>query len=181
MATITEHSRDAEPAGDRFDRIVREHQPALLAYVSRLCGGDRARAEDVLQETFLRAWHHLDRLVPEKGSVHGWLRRVAHNIVVDGHRMRCARPAELELTPERAGAFLQPDGSEALVDSLTLGALLGRIGQSHQAALVETYLRDRTTAQAAAVLGVPVGTVKSRTFHGLRALRVEAGRLGLRG
>ncbi|MEX5635955.1 sigma-70 family RNA polymerase sigma factor [Parafrankia sp. FMc2] len=179
MSTIAEHSSAARTVEHHFDQVVQEHRPALLAYVTRLCDGDRGRAEDVVQETFLRAWNHLDRLVPEKGSVNGWLRRVAHNIVVDGHRMRRARPTELELTPEHADTATQPDLSESLLDTMMLATLLERIGKAHRAALVETYLLGRTTGQAAAILGVPAGTVKSRAHHGLRALRAEACRLGL--
>ncbi|WP_018637222.1 sigma-70 family RNA polymerase sigma factor [Parafrankia elaeagni] len=179
MSTIAVHGSAARPVEHYFDQVVQEHRPALLAYVTRLCDGDRGRAEDVVQETFLRAWNHLDRLVPEKGSVNGWLRRVAHNIVVDGHRMRRARPIELELTPEHADTATQPDLSESLLDTMMLATLLERIGKAHRAALVETYLLGRTTGQAAAILGVPAGTVKSRAHHGLRALRAEACRLGL--
>ncbi|WP_261559788.1 sigma-70 family RNA polymerase sigma factor [Frankia tisae] len=168
------------PPEDPFDDLVRMHRSALLAYTTRLTGGDRGRAEDIVQETFLRAWHHLDRLTPEHGSVHGWLRRVAHNLVVDGHRTRQARPPELALAAEHAEVAAQPDHAESVLLSATVQAALGRIWPQHRAAVVEVYLRDRTCAQAAAALGIPEGTVKSRVHYALRTLRREAESSGLR-
>ena len=81
-----------------IDELIRVHGPGLLGYATRLLNGDRAAAEDVLQETWLRAWRHVDQLTEQKGSVRGWLTRVAHNIAMDQHRARRARPTEVELT-----------------------------------------------------------------------------------
>ncbi|MGF7239520.1 MAG: sigma-70 family RNA polymerase sigma factor [Frankia sp.] len=165
---------------DRFNQLVRLHRTTLLSYATRLTGGDRARAEDVVQETFLRAWHNLDRLTPERGSVNGWLRRVAHNVVVDGYRSRQARLIELELAPEHAEVSAQQDHAETVLLAVAVDAALNRIWPEHRAALVEVYLRDRTSAQAAAVLGIPEGTVKSRVHHALRSLRERTELTGLR-
>ncbi|MCL9762493.1 sigma-70 family RNA polymerase sigma factor [Frankia sp. AiPa1] len=166
--------------GERFYELALAHRAALLAYCTHLTGGDRARAEDVVQETLLRAWHHLDRLTPERGSVHGWLRRVAHNLVVDGHRSRQTRPAEQELAPEHSEVAAAPDHAEGVVAAAVVSAVLDRIWPEHRAAIVEVYLHDRTCAQAASVLGLPEGTVKSRLHYALRSLRREAERMGLR-
>jgi RNA polymerase sigma-70 factor, ECF subfamily len=165
---------------DHFNQLVRLHRTTLLAYTTRLTGGDRGRAEDVVQETFLRAWHHLDRLTPERGSVNGWLRRVAHNLVVDGYRTRQARLIELELAPEHAEVSAQPDHAETVLLSVAVDAVLNGIWPEHRAVLVEVYLHDRTSAQAAAALGIPEGTVKSRVHYALRTLRERAELTGLR-
>jgi RNA polymerase sigma-70 factor (ECF subfamily) len=140
-----------------FSDIVIAHQPALLAYVTGLTGGDRARAEDVVQETYVRAWRHFERIRSRQGSLFGWLARVAHNLVVDGHRGRCARPTEVDA---EVAPVPEADQSEHVLSRLVV-----------LQALAATYLRDRTAAEAAAVLGVPVGTVKSRVYYGLRRLR----------
>jgi len=153
----------------RFIQIVRTHRAALLAYTNRLVGGDSARAEDVVQETFFRAWHRIDRLTPEHGSVNGWLRRVAYNIAVDGHRMRQVRPAEVEL--EHPDVATCDDQADQVLMTMVVDQLLGTIWPEHRAVLVEVYLHDRTAVQAAEVLGIPVGTVKSRLYYALRALR----------
>jgi RNA polymerase sigma-70 factor (ECF subfamily) len=159
----------AETAEQRFVSIVRTHRPALLAYVSRLVGGDTARAEDVVQETFVRAWHRIDKMTPEQGSVNGWLRRVAHNIAIDGHRMRQVRPPEVEL--ENPDVASRDDHAENVLMEIMVEGLLGSIWPEHRAVLVEVYLHDRTAVQAAEVLGIPVGTVKSRLHYALRVLR----------
>jgi RNA polymerase sigma-70 factor (ECF subfamily) len=153
----------------RLSQIVRTHRPALLAYSTRLVGGDTARAEDVVQETFVRAWRRIDRLTPEQGSVSGWLRRVAFNVAVDGHRMRQVRPAEVEL--EYPDVTARGDHAEEVSMALVVEKLLGSIWPEHRAVLVEVYLHDRTAAQTAEVLGIPVGTVKSRLYYALRSLR----------
>ena len=84
---------------DRIDRqevslraLYDEHASALLSYALRLTNGDRGRAEDIVQETLLRAWRHLDALTPERGSTRAWLVTVARNVAVDAHRARSARP-----------------------------------------------------------------------------------------
>jgi RNA polymerase sigma-70 factor, ECF subfamily len=156
----------------RFDDIVRAHRAGLLTYATRLASGDSARAEDVVQETFVRAWRQIDRLTPEYGSVGSWLRRVAYNVTIDGHRMRQVRPAEVELTQQDAP--VHPEGSDEK-DQILLGMVLRDVLQTiwpeHRAVLVEVYLRDRTPAEAATRLGIPEGTVKSRTYYALRVLR----------
>ncbi len=162
------------PADAGFADLVHDHRAALLAYTTRLTGGDRGRAEDVVQETFLRAWHHRDRLTPEQGSVHGWLRRVAHNLAVDGHRARRSRPLELELAAEHTEVATAPDHADAVSLTTVVEGMLGRIWPEHRAAVAEVYLRDRTCAQAAMALGIPEGTVKSRVHYALRSLRRQA-------
>jgi RNA polymerase sigma-70 factor (ECF subfamily) len=161
--------RDVRADERRFIDIVRTHRTALLAYTLRVVGGDAGRAEDVVQETFVRAWRQIDRLTPEHGSVNGWLRRVAYNIAVDGHRMRRARPDETELVHPDVAA--QSDHTEETLMAVTMAGLLDSIWPEHREVLVEVYLNDRTAAQAAAVLGIPVGTVKSRLHYALRSIR----------
>ena len=72
-----------------------EHAPVLLAYALRLTDGDRVRAEDIVQETLLRAWRNLDRLDGNDGPVRPWLFTVAQHLAIDAHRARRARPTEV--------------------------------------------------------------------------------------
>src|SRR3954453_2849095 len=84
------------PAEDSALRALYEqHAAPLLAYAVRLTGGDRGRAEDILQETLLRAWRAPHALDPERGPVRSWLFTVARNVAVDAHRARRARPNEV--------------------------------------------------------------------------------------
>lgn len=155
------------------DDLVRslydEHAGALLAYVLRLVGGDRHRAEDVVQETLFRAWRNPQSVQPTRGSVRPWLWTVARHLVVDGERARRARPQEV------AGAELAPapvdDGIDRALASHVVIEALTTLTPEHRAALVETYYRGRSVAETANVLGVPEGTVKSRTYYALRNLR----------
>lgn len=156
----------------RVTELMRLHGPALLNYTTRLMCGDRSAAEDVVQETWLRAWTHSDRLSEDRGSVRGWLTRVAHNIAMDQHRARRARPMECEWTVEDDDRVAAPDDTASSVEArLLVEDLLSHVSASHRDTLTEVYLNDRSTADAADVLGVPVGTVKSRVFTSLRQLR----------
>jgi RNA polymerase sigma-70 factor (ECF subfamily) len=71
-----------------LDVLYAEHAAALLAYVRRLVGGDRFQAEDVVQETFVRAWRNAGRL--DGAGARPWLFTVARRIVVDGYALRLA-------------------------------------------------------------------------------------------
>ncbi|GAB6901830.1 sigma-70 family RNA polymerase sigma factor [Kineosporia succinea] len=165
----------------RFVDLVHTHRAGLLAYTSRLTGGDTGRAEDIVQETFTRAWRRIDLLTPQHGSVGSWLRRVAANVAIDHHRMRQARPSEVELQHHDAPMRQDgTDGTDQILVGMVVHDMLSSIWPEHRAVLEEVYLKDRTAAEAAEVLGIPVGTVKSRLFYALRTLRGNALTNGLR-
>lgn len=147
-----------------------EHSGPLLAYATRLTDGDRQRAEDIVQETLLRAWRHPEALADDRGSVRPWLCTVARNLAVDAHRARRARPSEvgadaLDLVPVS-------DEADRVLESWIVTDALRSLSAEHREVLVETYFRGKSVAEAAATLGIPVGTVKSRTYYALRALRL---------
>jgi RNA polymerase sigma-70 factor, ECF subfamily len=156
-----------------------EHAAQLMGYVLRLVGGDRQRAEDVVQETLLRAWRHPDSLAPNKGSARPWLWTVARHLVVDGERARRARPAEVAQTA--LGAVPVEDGVDRALVAQLVAEAIETLSPEHRAAVVETYFRGRSVAEAAGVLGVPAGTVKSRTYYALRALRLALEERGITG
>lgn len=155
--------------------LYAEHGGALMGYALRLTGGDRQHAEDVVQETLLRAWRHPGALVGR--PVRPWLFTIARNLVVDAYRARRARPREtgdaaLELLP--AG-----DDIDRALESWTVAEALADLSPDHRAVLIETYYRGRSVAEAATVLGIPPGTVKSRTYYALRALKLVLEERGL--
>jgi RNA polymerase sigma-70 factor (ECF subfamily) len=150
--------------------LFREYHRPLLSLVLRQTGGDRQWAEDVVQETMVRAWRSMDQLDPEAASLLPWLATVARRIVIDDRRRKGARPPE---AGESALETLQvPDGMEDLLRTVVVTEALKALTPAHREVLNETILRDRTVNQAAEVLGIPVGTVKSRVYYAMRALRV---------
>lgn len=158
-------------AEDATVRVLYEqHAAPLLAYALRLTGGDRGRSEDIVQETLLRAWRHPEALDPDRGPVRSWLFTVARNVAVDAHRARRARPTEVG--DEALAVVPAVDEIEQALDTWLVSDALATLSPDHRAVLVETYYRGRSVAEAAAVLGVPPGTIKSRTFYALRALRL---------
>jgi RNA polymerase sigma-70 factor (ECF subfamily) len=152
-----------------FRSLYAEHGPALLRLATALTGGDRGRAEDLVQETMLRAWTHRDNLDIWHRSPHAWLITVARHLAVDAHRARRARPLEAELDENLAFAGRQQ--ADASVDDGGLRAAIATLPGPQRQALTEVYYRDRSAAETARILQIPLGTVRSRIFYGVRALR----------
>lgn len=150
------------------EAVYAEHGAAMLAYATRLLR-DRATAEDVVQEALLRVWRNPQVLVNGRGSVRAWLFTVVRNLVIDRIRARASRPAEVEEVPEFVA--VQRDHAEDVVESAAMAAALDELSAAHRRVLVELYFRGRTMAEAAGVLDVPPGTVKSRAYYALKALR----------
>jgi RNA polymerase sigma-70 factor (ECF subfamily) len=158
------------------ERDVRE---AYAAHASELYGfavrslGDSGLAEEAVQETFLRAWRAGERFDPQIGSLRTWLFAILRNVVIDLGRARAARPTVAD------------DGIEVAVEPFDEALLawqieeaMRQIGEQHRRVLVETYYRGRPYAEVAEELGVPEGTVKSRVYYGLRALRIVLEEMG---
>ncbi|WP_249416551.1 sigma-70 family RNA polymerase sigma factor [Streptomyces sp. TS71-3] len=150
--------------------LYQEHAGPLFGYVLRLVAGDRQRAEDVVQETLIRAWKNAGQLHRATGSVRPWLVTVARRIVIDGHRSRQARPQEVDPTPLEV--VPADDEIDRALWLMTLSDALGDLTPAHRDVLVETYFKGRTVNEAAEVLGVPGGTVRSRVFYALRSLKL---------
>ena len=144
-----------------------EHAHSLLGHVAWITR-DRAGAQDTVQETLLRAWRNKAVLEQTGGSVGPWLRTVARRIAID--QWRSASHRREVLTDEVPDAAVE-DTSQQTVDRLLVQAAFRTLSIEHREALVETYFRGASVAEAAETLGVPAGTVKSRTYYALRALR----------
>jgi RNA polymerase sigma-70 factor (ECF subfamily) len=161
----------AESAREKSLRALYDgHAPVLLAYALRLTNGDRTRAEDIVQETLLRAWRNLEVLDDDVRPVRPWLFTVAQRLAIDAHRARHARPPEVGDAALAAVPSL--DDLEQTLDRILVVDALQALSQEHRAVIVETYYRGRSVAEAATVLGIPPGTVKSRCYYALRALKL---------
>ncbi|HET7355086.1 MAG TPA: sigma-70 family RNA polymerase sigma factor [Nocardioidaceae bacterium] len=146
-----------------------EHASALWAYAVRLTG-DHAHAQDVVQETLLRAWRNQRVMSQPTGSLRAWLYTVARHIVIDDWRARRVRPEFSTAEPPEPA--VEDDEVDAMLQSWVVADAVGTLSVEHRDVLLETYYRGRSVAEAARRLGVPEGTVKSRTHYALRALRL---------
>jgi RNA polymerase sigma-70 factor (ECF subfamily) len=143
--------------------------------------GDTGLAEEAVQETFLRAWRHSDRFDPDVASLRTWLFAICRHVIVDLARRRAVRPPLADIAAATDGP---PDGADEVDRALVAWQVeeaLRRIGDDHRRVLVEVYYRARPYAEVAGELGVPVGTVKSRVYYGLRALRLALEEMGVEG
>ena len=145
-----------------------EHAAAVWRYVVHLTG-DSAGAEDIVQETLLRAWRRPTVLDQDESSARAWLFTVARNLVIDRYRSaRNRHEVGTDELPEVATA----DRMDALFDSLVIIDALATLSMEHRAVIVHAYYGGRSIAEIALELEVPEGTVKSRLHYGLRALRL---------
>lgn len=177
--TPTQRARAApvthRPARDDADAFLRslyaEHSASLRAHVGRILS-DPHQAEDVVQETMLRAWRNVDTLSAERGRIGGWLCTVARNIAIDRIRAKRARPTEVDEAHTDAATWSVTDHADLAVNSVFVARALAMLSPCHRAVLREVYFKDRTCSEAAKVLGIPEGTVKSRLYYALRRLRL---------
>jgi RNA polymerase sigma-70 factor (ECF subfamily) len=146
----------------------RAHGGELYGFALRALR-DSGLAEETVQETFARAWRARAQFDASIGSLRNWLFAIERNLIADLARKRSAR-----VRAEGASVAEPTEAAESL-DDLVLGwqieEALRRIGDTHRMVLVETQLRGRPYAELAHELGVPEGTVKSRVYYGLQALR----------
>lgn len=147
--------------------LYAQHGAHLLRYVLHLFGGDFQRAEDIVQETFLRAWQHRYEFAAKSAAP--WLHTVAHNLVVSAYRRGAARPQESPLGEEEPPCAA--DDLERAVESWHMADALRELTPEHRAVLVQVYHLRRSVAEAAAHLGIREGAVKSLCYYALRALR----------
>jgi RNA polymerase sigma-70 factor (ECF subfamily) len=170
MAATTQAPRGELP-GDP-DAAIRQlyshYARALHGYVEQFCP-DRASADDIVQETFIRAWRHLPQLSADDRPIRPWLFRVARNLLIDANRAARARPVTAPEPP--AGETGTDSGMEEVLDRQLVSAALQHLSPAHQSVLVETFYRGGTTAAVARELGIPHGTARSRLHYALDALR----------
>jgi RNA polymerase sigma-70 factor (ECF subfamily) len=166
-------------AAAREDELIRalyqEYASPLLAYACRLTNGDLASAEDIVQETLLRAWRHRDEITTE--TARPWLFRVVHNLAVDLHRASLRRPRET--APETIDRNPAPDDLEHVLIAWQVADALQALTSAHRQVLIELYYRDRSITETAQALGVPEGTVRSRAYYALRALKLALEECGV--
>lgn len=173
MAIAAGTVTDRSPRDALVGALYAEHAAALRRYALRLTG-DRGRADDVVQETLLRAWKHLE---VTGNSARAWLFTVARHLIIDQSRSAQARHEVglLDGLPEQAG----PDEINAALDRMLIADAITRLSPEHREVICRSYYHGWTTALIAADLGIAEGTVKSRLHYAVRALRRALQEMGV--
>ncbi len=151
---------------DAFLELYRRYERRLYGLGLRLLG-DTGLAEELVQETSLRVWRSAKRFDPARGSVSGFVFAIARRLAIDLWRRPSSRPflPDLDVDPG------DDDDFDKLLVSLTVRGALDSLTDQHRQVLELSYRGDLTQAEMAEQLRVPLGTVKSRSYHALRSFK----------
>jgi RNA polymerase sigma-70 factor (ECF subfamily) len=174
LTSPTPTGHDHRPSRNGEDEALRElyagHARAVRSYARRYTTD--ARADDIVQETFIRAWRHLAKLETDDRPVRPWLLHVARHLLTDAARGDRCRPVTVEA--DLAAATIGVDGGlDRVLDQQVLLPALKRLPPAQLVVLLESWLYGTSLDAAAQRLGIPAGTARSRLHYALRALRVE--------
>ena len=159
----------APPLAERLLAALHdEYAGALFAFALRM-SGDRERAEEAVAEALLRAWQHPEAVDGSRGSARAWLFTVVRNYLTDSWRRDASRPRTSG--PESLSGIPGPDEVERAVETWALADAMALLSNEHRQVLYYTSYLGHSVDETAAKLGIPAGTVKSRTYYALRALR----------
>ncbi len=165
--------------GDReraLPDLYQRYERRLYGLGVRLLG-DQGLAEELVQETFLRIWRTADRFDPARGTVSAFIFSIARRLAIDLYRRPSSRPFQPEV--ERSAA---PDETiDRLLLQLGVRDALDSLSEAHRQVLELSYQSDLTQVEIAARLGISLGTVKSRTYHALRAFHRAVEQRGIDG
>lgn len=162
--------------GSALIALYRAYEGRLFGLGLRLMG-DQGLAEELVQETFLRVWRSAGRFDPAKGTTRAYIFSIARRVAVDLWRRPSSRPFAPELDrdtiPERDDAY------DALILGVTVRDALQCLPEHHREVLELAYDHHLTQREIADRLALPLGTVKTRTFHALKALRPALAERGI--
>jgi RNA polymerase sigma-70 factor, ECF subfamily len=155
--------------GDAISEVWKQHGSALMRFALKLTLGDQQRAEDIIQETLVRAWRHPNVMAAGPTAIRPWLFTVTRHIAIDLWRGRSRGEEPVEDQPtERADPI---EYFEQVVTALDVRAALAQLTAEHRQVIVAMYYYGRSVAEISQALSIPAGTVKSRAYYGLRRLR----------
>ncbi len=170
-AELIAHVADGD--GVAFEELHRRYARSVLGIALRRIG-DRGRAEDATQDTFASIWRSASRFDPGKGEATSWLYTVARNAIVDGLRRK--REPPVDEAPELAALDPGPDdAAESGWVAWRVHRALETLPEQERSLVQLAYWSGMSQSEIADYLGVPLGTVKTRTRSALRRLADELG------
>lgn len=173
VGTVTATTLDRNTVAE----LYRLHGAFLLTFLLRRTNGDVHLAEDIMQDTFFRAWR-TPRLARDPRHARPWLVTVARNIIIDRYRKRSRRP--VEVAEVDLSQMTQDDRTdERVVTVLTLADAMAKLSKNRRDVVVHMYVHGHSTTETSGLLGIPEGTVKSRAHYALRDLRSHMDSTGL--
>lgn len=166
--------RIASGDGEALTRLFDLHSSVALGLLVRILG-DRAEAEEVLQEAFLQVWTQADRYDEARSTPRGWLLMLARSRALDRLRRREARRRREEESAEEEARFaVEPEGTgrlEAAERQSRVSSALGALSPEQRHCIELAFFEGLTHTQIAERLKAPLGTVKSRILLGMSKLR----------
>lgn len=165
-------------SGDPMVALYGRYGPRLYGLGLRLLG-DRGLAEEMVQETFVRLWRGAERFDPDKGSVRAYTYTIARRVAIDIRRRVSSRPLGTDEGFEGLSSEMDDGEFEALILGLDVRDGLHSLSPKHREILELHFDHDLSQPQVAERLGIPLGTVKTRTYYGLRALKLELEERGI--
>ena len=172
LARIADGERDLP-----LIELYRIYGRQLYAFGVRMLR-DESAAEELVQEVFVRVWRNAGQFDAGRAAPRTWIFMLARNAAIDMHRRAAVRPQRAD-SPDALDALSVEDETERLVLGLGVRDAMRGLAQPHREVLELAYDRQMTQSEIAEHLGIPLGTVKTRTYHGLRELkdRLEERRL----
>lgn len=167
----TEPQRQSPPATTDLEALYAAHAAPIHAFAYRATGDSQA-AEEIVQDTFVRAWRSMDRFDAQRADLRTWLFAIARNLTIDHHRRNAARPSSPTADDRLEHQVGGSSDIDRAVEVWQITEALAQLSPEHRMAIVQIHLRGASIAETAEALGVPPGTVKSRVYYGLKALRL---------
>ena len=177
-AQLMERLRE-DATGEALRALYRTYGGELLGFALNSLG-ERGAAEEIVQEVFTRAWRHAERYDPARGSVRTWLYQIARHAIIDVRRRASARPSLAPGGEPLLDTAASRDSIEQAMLGWQVAAALERLTPEHRQMIRLAHVQGLAVREIAQRLGLPEGTVKSRTWYALRSLRLILDEMGVR-
>jgi RNA polymerase sigma-70 factor, ECF subfamily len=175
-AQLIEQMR-TDDTGEALRALYRSYAGELFGFALNSLG-ERGIAEEVVQEVFTRAWRHAGSYDPQRASVRTWLYQIARHAIIDARRRAAVRPPMAMHEQTGADEVVGPSIEQAML-GWQVAAALERLTPEHRQMIRLAYFQGMTVREIAERCGLPIGTVKSRTWYALRSLRLVLEEMGV--